>query len=329
MRRHLALGIVLALAGCHGVPPKVDPFYGVQTVPPPATAMQPPGGRTPPPDSYYSTPNTSGGSRTTPTADGRYLPSDGSFDYRGDDPGSSPRGFQPVGPASGSGVSAASGGTSSGAPSGGSSPGATGLPLRSTNPNDAPPARRDLTPPDGRYGPSSDAGGSFQPNTSLRQTNSGAATTSPTMRPGTGGWTTKDAGSTTPHGSETITPVRRAAVLPAAYIAADTERPSSGDAAAGSTATAPQDNFGHDPQYAWLRGKLEYSLAERRWKLRYIPISGATDAFGGSVVLVDVPQPDLLRPGAFVTAYGQLDEQEVERGGFAPAYRVQRIEPLR
>jgi hypothetical protein len=328
MRRHLALGLVLAAAGCHGVPPKVDPFYGVQIVPPPATAMNAPPSRTPPPDSYYSTPNTSGGSTPKPAADGRYLPRDGSFDYRGDEAAPAARGFQPVGGSQPGGTPSAAGAGLSGSPAGTSSGGATGLPLRSTNPNDSPPVRRDLTPPDGRYGPSSDSGGGFQPNTSLRHTNSGAATSAPTTRPQSGTWTTQPAGSTVPRGGETITPVRRTAVLPASYNAAMDESASTSDAQA-PTAAAAHDPFGYDPQYAWLRGKLEYSLAERRWKLRYIPISGPTDAFGGSVVLVDIPQPDALRPGAFVTVYGQLDPQEVQRGGFAPTYRVQQIEPVR
>ncbi|MDZ7617026.1 MAG: hypothetical protein U1E05_08480, partial [Patescibacteria group bacterium] len=46
----------------------------------------------------------------------------------------------------------------------------------------------------------------------------------------------------------------------------------------------PAGQYGFDPSYAWLRGRLEYSQVDRRWKLRYIPVDGNTDQYGGSVV---------------------------------------------
>jgi hypothetical protein len=86
--------------------------------------------------------------------------------------------------------------------------------------------------------------------------------------------------------------------------------------------------FGYDPQYRWLKGRLEYSEIERRWKLRYIPIDGATDDNGGSVVLREGTDLGDLRPGDYVTLYGEVGEREASSKGYAPVYHADRIEPV-
>ncbi|MBX3412136.1 MAG: hypothetical protein KF708_05405 [Pirellulales bacterium] len=86
--------------------------------------------------------------------------------------------------------------------------------------------------------------------------------------------------------------------------------------------------YGYDPQYRWVKGQLEYSEVGRRWKLRYIPIDGATDDHGGSVLLPDDTDMGDLRPGDYVTAYGQLGEYDESSKGFAPLYYADRIELL-
>lgn len=119
-----------------------------------------------------------------------------------------------------------------------------------------------------------------------------------------------------------------------------TELPASGNSASvaasrtvetrSSTATshtAASADYSHDPQYRWLRGKLEYSASQRQWKLRYIPIDGATDDYGGSVVLDDSPELEKARPGQVVTVYGQVSGENATTGGFSPAYRIERIVP--
>jgi hypothetical protein len=85
--------------------------------------------------------------------------------------------------------------------------------------------------------------------------------------------------------------------------------------------------YGHDPQYAWLKGRLEQSQVDRRWKLRYIPIDGATDSYGGSVVL-DGPQTAGLKPQEFVMVRGQLAAGPQVAGTYAPVYNIEQIEPL-
>ena len=94
-----------------------------------------------------------------------------------------------------------------------------------------------------------------------------------------------------------------------------------------ATGFAPKSNYGHDADYTWLRGRLEYSQIDRRWKLRYIPIDGETDRYGGSVVL---PDPSLLggcERGDFIEARGQIDLLNPKKR-FAPTYRATAVKRL-
>lgn len=100
-------------------------------------------------------------------------------------------------------------------------------------------------------------------------------------------------------------------------------------------ATAPRDAYGHDPQYRWLKGKLEYSQSSGRWKLRYIPVDGTTDDYGGSVELPDANRLGGLQPGDLVTVEGRVtgnaatsshaNGKSVGTGSFAPSYAIDRI----
>jgi len=86
--------------------------------------------------------------------------------------------------------------------------------------------------------------------------------------------------------------------------------------------------FGYDPHYRWLKGQLEYSEIERRWKLRYIPIDGATDDHGGSVLLPEGTELGDYRPGDYVTLYGEVGAHDENSKGYAPVYHADRIEPI-
>ncbi|HBO43310.1 MAG TPA: hypothetical protein DD670_05135 [Planctomycetaceae bacterium] len=87
--------------------------------------------------------------------------------------------------------------------------------------------------------------------------------------------------------------------------------------------------YEHDPEYAWLRGRLEYSEVDRRWKLRYIPINDETDQFGGSVVLADSSLLSGLQKGDFVEVRGRLVTDEAGQWGYAPVYEVAQSQPVR
>jgi len=92
---------------------------------------------------------------------------------------------------------------------------------------------------------------------------------------------------------------------------------------------SPRPRYAYDPDYRWLKGRLEYSHIDRRWKLRYIPIDGTTDQFGGSVVLSN---PSLLsgyERGEFVEVHGALGNAADDNDrGYAPEYEIRQIRRL-
>ncbi|MBI3837391.1 MAG: hypothetical protein HY288_05600 [Planctomycetia bacterium] len=87
-------------------------------------------------------------------------------------------------------------------------------------------------------------------------------------------------------------------------------------------------DYAFAPDYAWLRGRLEYSQSLRQWKLRYIPIDGQTDQFGGSVVLPNSPALEAFKPGDKVAVRGSLAERSATSGSFSPLYKFDHVEPL-
>lgn len=102
--------------------------------------------------------------------------------------------------------------------------------------------------------------------------------------------------------------------------------------ARGQSSAVPHtaERYGHHPEYQWLRGKLEYSATERRWKLRYIPHDapeGRIDGFGGSVVLAESDLLEGYESGEMVSVTGRLGETTVA-SDYAPIYRAERISRL-
>jgi hypothetical protein len=88
-------------------------------------------------------------------------------------------------------------------------------------------------------------------------------------------------------------------------------------------AERPGASYGYDADYKMLRGKLEYSVASRRWKLIYMPPDGAIDEFGGSVVLPDASQLAGFEAGDFITVSGVFSAPTATTG--APMFSIQRI----
>jgi len=92
---------------------------------------------------------------------------------------------------------------------------------------------------------------------------------------------------------------------------------------------SPRAPYGHDPEYRWLKGRLEYSQIDRRWKLRYIPIDGTTDEFGGSVILSSTSLLSGYERGQFVEVHGSLGRSAQDKTpGYAPEFEVQEIKRL-
>jgi hypothetical protein len=89
-----------------------------------------------------------------------------------------------------------------------------------------------------------------------------------------------------------------------------------------------RSDYAHSTDYSSLRGRLEYSPIQRQWKLRYIPIDGKTDGFGGSVVLPDSELLKGFQPGDFVAVQGTLGETSAT-SGYAPRYLPTSIQRIR
>jgi hypothetical protein len=98
---------------------------------------------------------------------------------------------------------------------------------------------------------------------------------------------------------------------------------------AGAAPVSPQGRYGYDPDYRWLKGKLDFSEIDRRWRLRYIPIDGSTDEFGGSVILSAGSLQEGYKRGDFVEVHGALGAPAAgDDTGYAPEFEVRQIAPL-
>jgi len=111
------------------------------------------------------------------------------------------------------------------------------------------------------------------------------------------------------------------------YIPAATRNAS----AAPVTGSGPADQgatYGFDSNYAWLQGQLEYSQATQQWKVRYVPINGPTDRYGGSVVLTPVTALAAYKAGDYVSVKGRVISTTPNQGSYAPFYEVASIDRL-
>jgi hypothetical protein len=107
---------------------------------------------------------------------------------------------------------------------------------------------------------------------------------------------------------------------------ADVERsqsslPSLNDPSEESQAPVPS-HFGHDPNYRWLVGTLDYSQIQRAWLLRYVSYED-DDRYGGCVTLVGVPSSAALKKGKTVRVQGSLIDPDSRQ--LRPAFQVDNI----
>ena len=119
-----------------------------------------------------------------------------------------------------------------------------------------------------------------------------------------------------------VVPASYQAELPPASIAPDGFRPPASFSAgaeqqqAGGVAPATfasstipgtgQQAYAYGASYEWLQGRLEYSAVHGYWTLRYMPLGGPSDSFGGHVVIANSDVLAGYHPGDFVTVQGQL-----------------------
>ena len=102
------------------------------------------------------------------------------------------------------------------------------------------------------------------------------------------------------------------------------------DSESKSLVTGGRTRYGYSPDYAKLRGQLEHSASSGRWKLRYIPIDGRTDDYGGSVELADsATLSKSFKDGDYVSVSGQLGSLGADdEKGYAPSYRVSSMQKI-
>jgi hypothetical protein len=86
--------------------------------------------------------------------------------------------------------------------------------------------------------------------------------------------------------------------------------------------TASGPHYGHDPNYHWLVGTVEYSRIQQAWLLRYVSLE-EEDRYGGCVTLVVADNPMTIKPGQIVRVEGALIDPESRQ--LRPAFQVQTI----
>ena len=312
MKRLLTLSIaVIVLAGCRGQGvPGTDPFFGHTRVPPPGTGSI----SGAPTDPYYGGPNTAppmvtipqtpsaAGTQPAPSSGGQGYNPPGGFNYQGNSWTStlSPIASRPTRPAASPPLAAPSRRVSAGA-----------VPVL---------AQRERVVQ--VLQPQASSAARSQEIQVPRQPRASTAGEPRLLR------VPKEAVKITdlPPARQLTSAARGQSASRAAGV-----RPVSGSDGPNDSAEVTaavdftsQGGYGHDPDYSRLRGKLEYSQIDRRWKLRYIPVDGTTDRFGGSVVLSDPKVLTGCERGDFVEVQGRLGPKGAD-DGYAPTYEVTRI----
>lgn len=356
MTRAIALFIAVALlAGCKGsspLPAAVDPF-GRTTVEPPATGSI---GGQPPGPAYYANPpqvtmppagatgappnGATGASPVAPAAGGSYQPPDGSFQFQGE-AGEEPRPLaasrpgdrvsipvdardlskQPSALAAGPNAESWSPDFRNAAPdsSAGAPPRTSGVELAG---NSAPPERyvRTIEPRPGQ--PSGETPASLPSAGQQRE---------PDRLPSSDGVINiMDLPPAGAANQPRANPGSAEIVLASATEVVE-DSPSASSVApngSGSDSFSRRARHGHAPDYGWLRGRLEYSQIDRRWKLRYIPIDGDTDDFGGSVLISNPSTLSGCERGDYVEIHGRLDTAGVDQQHFTPEFEVAELRRL-
>ena len=91
---------------------------------------------------------------------------------------------------------------------------------------------------------------------------------------------------------------------------------------------SPLVRYDYSGDYGRLRGQLEFSAISQRWKLRYIPIDGRSDDFGGSVLILNPETLSGCQRGDFVEVRGRLDTNGTDDRHFTPEYEIAEIQRL-
>jgi hypothetical protein len=112
---------------------------------------------------------------------------------------------------------------------------------------------------------------------------------------------------------------------PIVFAGADDE--SAGVVVTASGQSTTGGSLGHDPNYNWFQGRLEYVAADRAWHLTYDNTPTAADQLGGDISLSSDVKLEPRHNGAVVRVSGKFDDVKLDRLG-KPVFRVSRIEAV-
>ena len=110
-------------------------------------------------------------------------------------------------------------------------------------------------------------------------------------------------------------------------FAGATGQPASGVITASAQSTTSR-SLGHDPNYNWFQGRLEYVESDRAWHLTYDDAPTAADQLGGDITLSNDVKLKPQDNGAIVRVSGRFDDVKLDRLS-KPVFRVSRIEEVR
>jgi hypothetical protein len=115
---------------------------------------------------------------------------------------------------------------------------------------------------------------------------------------------------------------RASTVPPIIHTAAKPALPDPADPIFRQTSAPPAPRFGHDPNYRWLVGTVEYCRFEQAWLLRYVSVE-EDDRYGGCVTLVASDPKIRFKAGQTVRVEGDLIDPNSQQ--MQPAFQVQSL----
>ena len=83
--------------------------------------------------------------------------------------------------------------------------------------------------------------------------------------------------------------------------------------------------YGHDPQFRWLKGVVEYDENSQIWVIMYDDNPKPSDQLGGELMLGNHKSLGQLQSGDKVIIEGMFDDSETDSRG-KPVYQIQRLQ---
>jgi hypothetical protein len=102
---------------------------------------------------------------------------------------------------------------------------------------------------------------------------------------------------------------------------------SAGGVIAASGQSPADSSSGHDPNYNWFQGRLEYVESDQAWHLTYDDAPTAFDQLGGDITLSQDVKLEPQHNGLIVRVSGQFDDRKLDRLK-KPVFRVSQIDQV-